>query len=154
MCDVNFFFLLLATGFGSGFCPILPGTAGTIVAIPIWYALSSLPLLLYAVIVGLAFLLSVVVSDRAQRHWGKKDDRRIVIDEMMGFLITMMGIPTSVSAVCGGFILFRAFDILKPPPIRRLEKVGGGYGVVLDDVLAGIYANLCLQLIFMFQLLK
>ena len=146
------FFLLLATGFGSGFCPILPGTAGTIVAIPIYYVLSSLPLVLYAVIVGLFFLLSVVVSDRAQKHWGKKDDRRIVIDEIMGFLITMLGVPATLRAMILGFILFRFFDIAKPPPIRRLERVGGGYGVVLDDVMAGVYANLFLQLVLSFQL--
>lgn len=146
--------LFLATGFGAGFCPVLPGTAGTIVAIPIHHILSSFSLAPYALIVGLSFFLSVFVSDRAQKYWGKKDDRRIVIDEIMGFLVTMIGVPPSISAVFWGFILFRAFDILKPPPIRRLEKVGGGYGVVLDDVLAGIYANLCLQVVFFLPFLK
>jgi len=152
VCNVNFFFLLLATGFGSGFCPILPGTAGTIVAIPICYVLSSLPLVLYALIVAVSFFLSVFVSEKAQKHWGKKDDRRIVIDEIMGFLITMLGVPATLRAVVSGFILFRFFDIVKPPPIRRLERVGGGYGVVLDDVMAGVYANLFLQLVLSFQL--
>lgn len=149
---MNLFYLLLATGFGSGFCPILPGTAGTIVAIPICYVLSSLPLVLYALIVAVSFVLSVFVSEKAQKHWGKKDDRRIVIDEIMGFLITMLGVPATLAAVVSGFILFRFFDIAKPPPIRRLEKVGGGYGIVLDDVMAGVYANLVLQLVLSFRL--
>ncbi len=79
---LNLFSLLLASGFGSGLSPILPGTAGTIVAIPIYYLLSSLPWVLYTLIVGSLFFLSVFVSAKAQEHWGKKDDRRIVIDEI------------------------------------------------------------------------
>lgn len=148
--DLNLFYLFLATGFGSGFCPILPGTAGTIVAIPICYLLSPLPWVPHTLIVGLTFFLSVFVSERAQRHWGKKDDRRIVIDEIMGFLVTMWGVPRIPKTVFLGFVFFRVFDILKPPPIRRLEKVEGGYGVVLDDVMAGVYANVLLQFMLFF----
>lgn len=152
--DLNLFYLLLATGFGSGFCPILPGTAGTIVAIPIYYLLSSLSLVPYTLMVGISFFLSAFVSERAQKRFGKKDDRRIVIDEIVGFFITMLGIARIPSAVFLGFVLFRLLDILKPPPIRRLEKVGGGYGVVLDDVAAGVYANLLLQLVFFLGFLR
>ena len=81
----------------------------------------------------------------------RKDDGRIVIDEMMGFFITMLWVPKTARFIVIGFFLFRFFDILKPFPIRRLEKkIKGGFGVVLDDVLAGIYANIVLRLIYLF----
>lgn len=79
--------------------------------------------------------------------FGKKDDPKIVIDEIMGFFITMLWVPRTALFIVAGFILFRFFDILKPFPIRRLEKVRGGFGVVLDDVMAGIFANVILRLI-------
>jgi phosphatidylglycerophosphatase A len=90
------------------------------------------------------------ISSQAERYWGKKDDRRIVIDEIMGFLVTMLWVPMSIPSVIGGFILFRFFDILKPFPIRHLERVKSGFGVVLDDVLAGIYSNIILHFILRF----
>ena len=77
----------------------------------------------------------------------RKDDPRIVIDEIMGYLITMLWLPRTILFIILGFFLFRFFDIVKPPPIRLLEKAKGGYGVVLDDVLAGVYANIILQII-------
>ena len=86
-------------------------------------------------------LLSFWIADKAQSHWGRRDDPRIVIDEIVGFLLAMLWLPTTAGWIIAGFFLFRFFDILKPPPIRRLEKVRGGFGVVLDDVLAGLYAQ-------------
>jgi phosphatidylglycerophosphatase A len=142
------FFLFLATGFGSGFSPVIPGTAGSLVAVPIYYFLSRIPSPVYEITILACFFLSVYASDHAQRYWGKKDDRRIVIDEIIGFLITMLWLPGSVWTILAGFFLFRFFDILKPFPIRRLERIDGGYGVVLDDVLAGVYANIVLHLLF------
>ena len=139
-------FLLLATGFGSGFSPIVPGTAGTIVAIPIYYFLSNISSPVYEITLVAFFFLSVSVSEKAQQHWGNKDDRRIVIDEIMGFFVTMLWLPRTALMIIAGFFLFRFFDIVKPPPIRRLENVNGGYGVVLDDVMAGVYANIVLQI--------
>ena len=140
------FLLLIATGFGAGFSPIVPGTAGTLVAIPIYYLLSEIPFPLYELTLIAFFFLSCWTAGHAERHWGKKDDRRIVIDEILGFLVTMLWLPKSTISIVGGFILFRFFDILKPFPIRRLERVSSGFGVVLDDLLAGIYANIVLRL--------
>ena len=147
------FILLLATGFGVGYSPIAPGTLGTLVAIPIYYFLSEISSPLYEItLIGL-FFLSVWISENAERLFAKKDDQRIVIDEIVGFLITMLWVRKTLPFIIIGFFLFRFFDILKPFPIRRLEKgLKGGYGVVLDDVVAGIYANIVLQVIHLFIL--
>ena len=142
------FLLLLATGFGVGFSPIAPGTMGTLVAIPVYLLLSQIPFPLYELTLVTFFFFSSWISENAEKHFGKKDDQRIVIDEVMGFLVTMLWVPKTIFFVIFGFFLFRFFDILKPFPIRHLErKWKGGYGVVFDDVLAGIYANIVLQVI-------
>jgi len=143
------FTLLLATGLGVGYSPRAPGTLGTLVAIPVYYFLSNVPSPLYEItLIGFVFL-SVWVSGNAEIFFGKKDDQRIVIDEIIGFLTTMLWVPKTIRFVIIGFFLFRFFDILKPFPIRRLEKgFKGGFGVVLDDVLAGVYANIVLRLIY------
>ncbi len=143
------FILLLATGFGVGCSPIAPGTLGTLVAIPIYYFLSEIPSPLYEITLVGFFFLSVWIAENAERFFGKKDDQRIVIDEIIGFLNTMLWIPKTVPFTIIGFFLFRFFDILKPFPIRRVEKgLKGGYGVVLDDVLAGVYGNIILHLLY------
>jgi len=139
--------LLFATGLGVGCSPVVPGTMGTLLAIPIFLLVSSIPSPVYEWTIIAFFFLACWVSDKAQSHWGKKDDQRIVIDEIMGFFATMMWLPKTALFITLGFVLFRIFDILKPPPVRRLEQMRGGYGVVLDDVMAGIYANIVLQLI-------
>jgi len=144
------FILLLASGFGAGYAPIAPGTAGTLVAIPIFLALSSIPFPLYELTILTFFFLASWISGEAERGSGRKDDPRIVIDEIMGYLITMLWLPKTILFVISGLFVFRFFDIIKPPPIRILEKVKGGYGVVLDDVLAGVYANIVLQIISLF----
>ena len=139
--------LLFATGLGVGCSPVVPGTMGTLLAIPIFLLVSSIPSPVYEWTIIAFFFLACWVSDKAQSHWGKKDDQRIVIDEIMGFFATMMWLPKTALFITLGFVLFRIFDILKPPPVHRLEQMRGGYGVVLDDVMAGIYANIVLQLI-------
>jgi len=142
------FFLLIATGFGVGYSPIAPGTLGTLVAIPIYYFLSEIPSPLYEITLIGFFFLSVWISENAEIFFGKKDDQRIVIDEIVGFLISMLWVPKTLPFIIMGFFLFRFFDILKPFPIRRMErKLKGGFGVVLDDVAAGVYANIILHLI-------
>jgi phosphatidylglycerophosphatase A len=142
------FILLLATGFGVGYSPIAPGTLGTLLAIPVYYFLSNISSPIYEITLIGFFFLSVWISENAEIFFGKKDDQRIVIDEMMGFLITMLWVPKTMRFIIIGFFLFRFFDILKPFPIRNLEKrFKGGFGVVLDDVMAGVYANIVLQVI-------
>lgn len=141
------FILLLATGLGVGNSPIAPGTLGTFITIPIYYFLSEIPSPIYEITLVGFFFLAVWVSEKTEAISGKKDDPRIVIDEIMGFFITMLWVTKTPLFILFGFLIFRFFDILKPFPIRRLEKVKGGYGVVLDDVMAGVYANIILHII-------
>jgi phosphatidylglycerophosphatase A len=145
---MGYFILLLATGFGVGYSPIAPGTLGTLIAIPVYYFLSTIPSPLYEITLIAFLFLSVWISENAEIFFGKKDDTRIVIDEMIGFLIAMLWVPKTTRFIIIGFFLFRFFDILKPFPIRGLEKrLKGGFGVVLDDVLAGVYANIILEIV-------
>jgi phosphatidylglycerophosphatase A len=146
---MKLFILILATGFGVGYSPVAPGTMGTLIAIPIYYLLSGIHFPLYEITLMAFFLLSVWISENAERFFRKKDDQRIVIDEVIGFLITMLWVPKTFLFIIIGFFLFRFFDILKPFPIRRLEKgFKGGFAVVLDDVVAGVYANIVFRLIY------
>ena len=147
------FILILATGFGVGYSPVAPGTLGTLVAIPVYYFLSNISSPIYEITLIGFFFLSVWISENAEIFFGKKDDQRIVIDEMMGFLITMLWVPKTIHFIIIAFFLFRFFDILKPFPIRHLEKrFKGGFGVVLDDVMAGVYGNIILQMILVIKL--
>jgi phosphatidylglycerophosphatase A len=139
--------LLLASGLGAGFSPFAPGTAGTLVAIPIELLLSPIRSPVYELTLLTFFFFSSWIAERAQNHWQKKDDQRIVIDEIMGYFLTMLWIPKTLLFISVGFFLFRLLDIVKPFPCRQLERVRGGFGVVLDDVFAGIYANIALQIL-------
>jgi len=148
---MNYFIVILATGFGAGYSPIASGTAGTLIAIPVYFFISAIPSPIYEITLAAFFFLSIWISENAEMFFKRKDDGRIVIDEMMGFFVTMLWVPKTARFIVIGFFLFRFFDILKPFPIRRLEKkIKGGFGVVLDDVLAGIYANIILRLIYLF----
>ena len=149
---INHFILFFATGFGVGYLPIAPGTLGALITIPIYYFLSAIQSPVYEVTLIAFFFLSVWISEKAKIFFGKKDDPRIVIDEMMGFLITMLWVPKTALSIMVGFFLFRFFDIVKPPPIRVTERAKGGFGVVLDDVVAGIYSNIILHIISYFTL--
>lgn len=147
---MNRLILLLASGLGAGFSPVAPGTAGTLVAIPIELILSPIRSPVYELTILTFFFFSSWIADRAQNHWQKKDDQRIVIDEIMGYILTLLWIPKTLLFISVGFLLFRLFDIVKPFPCRQLEKIRGGFGVVLDDVCAGIYANIALHILRMF----
>ena len=145
------FIVLLATWWGVGFCPLAPGTLGTLAAIPLFLILSLFPLWLYLLCVfGLA-LLACWVAGRGEVIFGGHDPHAIVIDEVVGFLAVMIALPPTWPSLLAGFILFRAFDVIKPPPIRFLERtVPGGYGVVIDDVMAALYAHIALRILFLF----
>lgn len=141
----------LALGFGSGLSPWMPGTMGTLAAIPVYLLLAHLPLAAYLALIVILFLLGVYLCSVAARDAGVHDHPAIVWDEIVGFLITMIAIPTSWPTVLAGFALFRFFDIVKPWPIRVLDKrVSGGLGIMLDDVVAGLFALLGLQLLWVF----
>ena len=132
--------LVLSTWFGSGLVPFASGTSGTLAAVPLILLLDSLGIINNVFTVLIAIAIAVWSSDRAQRLLGKKDPSEVVIDEVAGFLLTMALLPHTWSALCLGFVLFRFFDILKPYPIKHLEMLRGGFGIVMDDLLAGLYA--------------
>ncbi len=141
---------MVATSFFVGYIPLIPGTMGTLVGMALYIFLSEFTVFYYISIAAL-LVIAVWVSDYAEKHIFKiKDAPHIVIDETVGFLIAMISFPfdwslSSIKFVVIGFILFRAFDILKPYPIKDSQKLEGGFGVVIDDVLAAIYTNLFLQ---------
>jgi len=136
----------LALGFGSGCAPKAPGTFGTLAAIPLYLLLQPLPLWIYLLLTAAGFVLGVWVCDRTARDLGVHDHPAIVWDEVIGYWITMIAAPPGWLWVMAGFALFRLFDILKPWPIQQADrKVGGGFGIMFDDVLAAGYAWLVLQ---------
>lgn len=139
--------IFLATGAYSGLSPFAPGTAGTLAAIPIYLLFYQLGDLAYLLLFLALLPLSFTISARAEKLFGAKDSGMIVIDEIAGYLVTMFMIPLSVEYIIIGFFLFRFFDITKIYPASAAEKMGGGPGVVMDDVVAGIYANLSLRLL-------
>ncbi|UCD70456.1 MAG: phosphatidylglycerophosphatase A [Syntrophobacterales bacterium] len=146
--------IFLATGCFAGYSPVAPGTAGTLVAIPIYFFLFRLSPFYYAAILLSSIYIAIWASDRAEVLLQSRDCRHIVIDEMVGFLVAMFMVPSTGKNIVLGFFLFRALDIVKPFPIRAIEeKVRGGYGVVLDDIVAGIYTNLIIH-ILRFTILK
>jgi len=139
--------VLLATGCYAGYVPVASGTFGTLVAIPLCYLLSIVGPLEGILFIGAFGGVAVWISGEAEKVFKMKDSGLIVIDEMAGFLVTMFLIPWGWKNMVIGFFLFRLMDIAKPFPIRRLESTWpGGWGVVGDDVLAGVYANVILRL--------
>ncbi len=137
----------LAFGLGSGTAPYAPGTFGTLAAIPLYLLLvnyTSWPV--YAVIVVIMLLLGVWMCDRTERDIGVHDHSGIVWDEFVGYLVTMFYAPAGWVWIVAGFFLFRLFDIWKPFPIRQMERrYQNGFGNMVDDVVAGVYAGLVLQ---------
>ena len=139
---------LLAFGFGSGLLPKAPGTYGTLVGIPIYLLIQPLPLIYYSVIVVLAFAIGIWLCEVTSRDLGVHDHGGIVWDEIVGYLVTMALAPSGWLWVVAGFLLFRLFDILKPWPIRWFDqRVEGGLGIMLDDLIAGLFAAGCLVLL-------
>jgi phosphatidylglycerophosphatase A len=139
-------FLFVAFGFGSGLAKVGPGTAGTLLAIPIYWLLIQLALPIYLLLVLIALLAGIWICDVASQRLGVHDHSGIVWDEIVGLWITMIAVPVTIPLVILGFVLFRVFDIVKPWPISWLDKhVSGGFGIMIDDVLAAVFANLCLQ---------
>ena len=154
MAVPNYKFKLLATGFGSGYAPGAPGTAGTVVGVLLYLLLAYLPWPVYLLFLLVFTATAVYLAGEAEVIFGQKDHPCIVIDEVVGFLWTMFCVPSTIPGVILGFILFRFFDIVKPFPVRLLQdKLPGGYGVVGDDVLAGIYSNLALQVLIKFSVI-
>jgi len=145
------FVILFATWGGTGYSPVASGTVGTMAAIPFYLLLARLPLFLYLLTLVPFFFFACWVSGLAEEIFGEKDSGKIVIDEVVGYLVTMAGVPLTVQGVVLGFFLFRFFDIVKVEPARYFDRhLKNGYGVVLDDVAAGVYACGVLHLILRF----
>jgi phosphatidylglycerophosphatase A len=140
--------LFLATGGHVGHIRYAPGTFGSAEGLFFCYLLSLIPLLMGALCIVVFIFFSIWISGKAEKSAGKKDPGCVIIDEIAGMMITMAGLPFTPFSAISGFLLFRVFDILKPPPIRTLqERLNGGAGIVLDDVAAGIAANIFLRLL-------
>ena len=143
--------MFLATGFCIGNIPFAPGTFGSILGLPLYFFLAGLTFQVGLVCTILIILVAVWAAHAAEKLLGKTDPGRIVIDEVAGMAVTFVGLPFTWLTAVLGFFCFRMLDILKPFPIRWLErKLSGGFGIVMDDVAAGIIANFVLRIIAYF----
>jgi len=144
-----------AFGFGSGLSPKAPGTVGTLASIPIFYFISDLSLFHYLIVISVVIFFGIVICDLSSKDLKVHDHPGIVLDEFAGFFVTMIAVPVSWTNVIAGFVLFRLFDIWKPWPINWLDqKVSGGFGIMIDDILAGIFAASILHLLLNYGVLK
>ena len=138
----------LAFGFGTGLSPKAPGTVGTLAGIPFFLLMMSWPLEAYLAVTVFLFLIGIPLCGITSRHLGVHDHGGIVWDEVVGLLVTMVAAPAGWQWLLLGFLLFRLFDIVKPWPISWFDRqVHGGLGIMLDDLIAGIFAAAALQLI-------
>jgi phosphatidylglycerophosphatase A len=144
---VNHLALLVSTAGYVGFFPVAPGTAGSLAALALYAMLRWVgePVVETAAIV-VVFAAGVWASSRAERLLGTEDPGPVVIDEVLGMLITLAWMPLSITAVGVGFLCFRVFDVVKPYPARQLERAPGGWGIMLDDAMAGVYGHLAIRL--------
>jgi len=145
--------VLVAVGFGSGLAPRAPGTAGTVIAIPLFMLMQPLPLVTYLLITICLFIAGIWICTYTAEKLGVHDHPSIVIDEIVGYLITMIAAPGGWLAIVIGFVLFRLLDAVKPWPISWFDRnINGGLGIMLDDVIAGVFAMAILQGLIYFQI--
>ena len=136
---------LLAFGFGSGLSPFAPGTMGTLVAIPFTFVLKGLGPAGFWLVLALLFLLGIKLCSHVSQKLGVHDHGGIVWDEMVGYWLAVAFVPLHWQWLLAAFLLFRFFDIIKPWPIRQIDKkVSGGFGIMVDDVVAGVFTMLIL----------
>lgn len=146
---------LISSGLGIGYLGKGGGTVAAIVTCLLWYAaLAGREQTVLGQLAVTAFItaLGVWSATQVEPGWGK-DDKKVVIDEVAGMCLTLVAVPVTWQTLLAGLVLFRFFDIAKPLFIRRVEKMKGGWGVMLDDVVAGLYANICLQVLLFFKIL-
>ncbi len=143
--------IMLATFFGIGYLPFCPGTFASFAAIGVYFLIEGLSIFIQIVIISLFIFLGMWASHYAEIILRNNDPKIVVIDEVVGYLITMCFIPFNIAVALTGFFLFRFYDILKPFPIKRIEKFPGGPGIILDDIIAGIYACITVRIILMIK---
>ena len=145
--------MAIATGLYSGYLPKAPGTWGTLVGLLLFFLLHSLSLPIYLAVTAGLFVVGSFAAGEAEKILDNRDPGVVVIDEIVGILITMIVVPATPLTMALGFVLFRIFDILKPFPVNFFDqKFHGGLGIMLDDVMAGIYSLIILQLLLRFIL--
>lgn len=142
---------LVSTFFYTGYVPKIPGTVGSLAGL-LFFLSVNYSLTVTVISLSVLTAAALLVVRKAEELFGKKDSRRIVIDEAIGMMIALLFVPMKAVFIALAFVFFRIFDIAKPFPIKRVEKMESPWGVVLDDVLAGIYANLAVQLVAMLAL--
>jgi phosphatidylglycerophosphatase A len=138
----------VATVFGIGYVPFAPGTFGSAAGLAVFAAVRAAggPVV-EALTIVLVFLVGAWAATAAETHFGHIDPGPVVIDEVLGMLVTLAFLPVSVTGALVGFVLFRVFDVIKPPPCNSLEALPGGWGVMSDDLMAGVYACVCVRLL-------
>lgn len=139
----------LACGLGAGAAPYAPGTFGTVVGVPLFLLLAPWSVPVYALATLLLFAVGVWLCGVTARDFGVHDHSGIVWDEVVGYLVTMIAAPGGWPWIVTGFVLFRLFDVFKPWPIAWVDRrVGGGFGIMVDDLLAGVFSWVCLQALY------
>ncbi len=144
---------LITSFFYLGHSPFMPGTVGSLGGLVVYFLVRSNDIL-YGFSILFLFVLGIIFSGEAEKIYKRKDAKMIVIDEACGMLLALFLVPMCALSVILGFFLFRILDILKPPPAKRMEKLTGSLGVMFDDIVAAIYTNLILQVIFRFFLVN
>jgi phosphatidylglycerophosphatase A len=140
--------VFLATAGYCGYAPIAPGTvgaaAGLVVYLLVWWTHNPI---VEVALIAIVFAAGVWSATHAERYFGGIDPGPVVIDEVLGMLVTLAFVPVGWTAALAGFFIFRVFDVIKPYPANRLEHFHGGFGIMADDAMAGIYSNICLRLV-------
>ncbi len=147
---MSFIARLIATGFYTGYAPKAPGTAGSLFGLFLYWAIPESKSVYSLVGIALIFFTGVWAANQVEKETKVHDNQIIVIDEIVGMLITVALFEKTLIWLVVGFLLFRFFDIMKPFPAKSSEKIPHGWGVMMDDVIAGIYSALCLRLIYFF----
>ena len=143
---------MIATVLGLGYFPVGSGTAGSLAGLALCVMLHG-NMALYSVVFVLLFAAGVISSGKVEKALGEKDPSMVVIDEFACIFVVFALVPLTTATVVTGFVLFRIIDIVKPPPMRSIERIGGGWGIMLDDLMAGIYSNLILQILISVNIL-
>jgi phosphatidylglycerophosphatase A len=146
---IPYAYRLIATGLGSGYSPFAPGTAGSVVGIALYIPFTFLPQAVLLVATILVFIIGTIASAKVEKALGE-DPSVVVVDEVVGMWVSLLFIPFSFRAVLFAFFFFRIFDIFKPPPARESEALKNGLGIMTDDVIAGVYANLVTRILLLF----
>lgn len=144
---------MIASIFYIGYLPVAQGTLGSLAALVLYYFINYNSIL-NGIVILIVIILGFLTAGKVEKIFGEKDPSEIVIDEFSGMLISLYRLPPTMGYVVAGFLLFRFFDIVKPKPIKDLEKLNGGLGVMSDDLIAGIYTNIILQVVYILNLLS